>query len=233
MQNLTPWWQESAETSKPHATGVGQTMLILIWIRSRSLDPFLVWLLAALLTLPATSSAESLHRQGAGPWSLTGLVGQWDDSQLVDMVTLRGGDWRSSYLRGVVLGYQLTDWWKDTVWELEGQLHKHSGLQSNWEANGAIVLLWTRFPWNEVVNTTASIGQGMSLATQRPEVERFGENNDTRELLHYLHLEMAISAPSWKHLSIVGRIHHRSGVFGLYGVSGGSNFLTTGLRYRF
>ena len=52
------------------------------------------------------------------------------------------------------------------------------------------------------------------------------------QLLNYLAFEVeAALSPQW---SLVGRIHHRSGVFGLYnGVREGSNAYLLGLRHRF
>jgi hypothetical protein len=52
------------------------------------------------------------------------------------------------------------------------------------------------------------------------------------QLLNYLAFELeAAVSPQW---SLVGRIHHRSGVFGVYnGVKEGSNGYLLGLRYRF
>jgi len=50
-------------------------------------------------------------------------------------------------------------------------------------------------------------------------------------LLHYLLLEATFGPPNspW---SVVTRIHHRSGIFGLFSHSG-SNVISAGVRYRF
>ncbi len=193
--------------------------------------------LAALLLVPQTAGASitptapdlgAAAYRNAGPWSVTSLVGIHDDTPFLHILSFRGGNIKPSYIGGLILGRTITTWRDDWVWEWEAQVFQHSGLQSNAEANAAIVLHWTRFPWDEGLDTTVSFGQGMSLATERPPIE-----DETRALLHYMHAEIAFRPPAWKQISIVTRLHHRSGAFGLYGVSGGSNFLTAGLRYRF
>jgi hypothetical protein len=47
-------------------------------------------------------------------------------------------------------------------------------------------------------------------------------------------VELAFAPPSQPNWSVFLRVHHRSGVHGLFnGVSGGSNFLALGVRYGF
>ncbi|MCB4429005.1 DUF3769 domain-containing protein [Synechococcus sp. MU1643] len=84
--------------------------------------------------------------------------------------------------------------------------------------------LWVQ-PW-----LSFSVIEGVSYNTDVSLYEKtFRENNS--QLLNYLGFE--VEAALSPDLSLVGRIHHRSGVFGLYnGVSGGSNGYLLGLRYR-
>jgi hypothetical protein len=73
--------------------------------------------------------------------------------------------------------------------------------------------------------------EGVSLLSQPSNYEKtFRENYSV--FLNYLAFEVeALVNPQ---LSIVGRIHHRSGAYGVYfGVSEGSNAYLLGLRYRF
>jgi hypothetical protein len=84
--------------------------------------------------------------------------------------------------------------------------------------------LWLQ-PWLNVYFV-----EGVSLLSQNSNYERtFRENYNT--FLNYLAFEVeALVSPQW---SAVGRIHHRSGAYGLYsGVSEGSNAYLVGLRYR-
>ena len=200
---------------------------------SQGWRPWLLTLLLAAFAAPALAS-EPVH-QGTGPWSLTALAGKEDDARFADILTAQESDVGSSKIAGVVVGYRLDQdrfdliWTNDALtWELEGQLYRHRGAQDHWEANAALVVHWNRFPWDATVPTTVSFGQGLSLASERPAIEE-----DTRRLLHYMHAEVTVRGNNWEHLSVVARLHHRSGAFGLYGTSGGSNFITAGLRYRF
>ena len=84
--------------------------------------------------------------------------------------------------------------------------------------------IWLQ-PW-----LSFSVLEGISFNTNLSLYEKTFRKNYT-QLLNYLgvELEAAISSD----LSVVGRIHHRSGVFGTYGgVSEGSNAYLLGLRYR-
>lgn len=161
-------------------------------------------------------------------WSITAMVGQNDDSRFLDIVALDGGNLRASYMGGLILARELGEWRRGTIWEAEAQAYRHWGRQSLWEGNLAVAVRWTRFPWDSVVDTSVAFGQGVSLASERPPVEK-----NTREFLHYMHVEVEFSPPTNDRLGVVGRVHHRSGAFGLYGVAGGSNFLNLGLRYRY
>ena len=84
--------------------------------------------------------------------------------------------------------------------------------------------LWVQ-PW-----LSFSVVEGISFYTDVSLYEKtFREKSS--QLLNYLGFE--VEAAVSPDLSLVGRIHHRSGVFGLFdGVSGGSNGYLLGLRYR-
>ncbi len=183
-----------------------------------------------LLPVSGLFAAEATPRDtDTAPWAVTGLVGRHDDSRFLEILALEGGQWRSSYLAGGILARELDEWRRGGLaWEAELQLFRHTGDQSLWEGVAAVNMRWTRFPWNRVLDTSAGFGQGVSVASERPPVEE-----DTRRLLHYMHVEVEVRPPGAEHVSLVSRLHHRSGAFGLYGTEGGSNFLTLGLRYRF
>ncbi|QIT54282.1 hypothetical protein HC341_03040 [Aquisalimonas sp. 2447] len=181
-------------------------------------------LLLALLLAPLSSKAAATET----PWSVTALAGQFDDSRFLDILAADGGETGPSYMGAAILGRHLGHGWDGVVWEGEAQLVRHWGKQSHWEKNAALVVYWTRFPWNHWLDTRISFAQGLSRATRRPPLEE-----NTRRLLHYMHADISFSPPGNPRWSLVTRLHHRSGVFGLYGTEGGSNFLTAGLRYRF
>ena len=64
--------------------------------------------------------------------------------------------------------------------------------------------------------------------------ETFGVDYETSNLLNYLMFELTLSLPGNQPWSLVGRIHHRSSIFGLMADSqSGSNTLCIGLQYDF
>ncbi len=98
--------------------------------------------------------------------------------------------------------------------------------------NAAVNHRWNVFPWDHRVDTSLAIGNGLSWATSTPELEEKFEAEGTERLLYYLNLEATFSPPSTDRWAIILRIHHRSGVFGLFGVDGGSNTLSLGMRFN-
>ena len=89
---------------------------------------------------------------------------------------------------------------------------------------GLMLRLWVR-PWLNV-----GFEEGLSLLTNLSAYESTYREESAR-FLNYLAFELeALVTPEW---SVVGRIHHRSGAFGLYNdVTEGSNAYLVGLRYR-
>lgn len=212
--------------------------------------------IAAFTTGPASASPASLVRAGAFAfallvmglpaavaderfdqnhiwdehWSITAFVGRFDDSRFGEVISLRGWNFEDSYLGGVALNRRVATSFDDRLhWEVDGSLYRHWGEQSHWEANAAVVARWTDFPWDDYVNTSFAFGQGLSYATRRPAVE----GDDTRRFLNHLLVELETAPPGGSPVSLVTRVHHRSGAFGLYGTSAGSDFVSLGLRYRF
>ena len=59
--------------------------------------------------------------------------------------------------------------------------------------------------------TTFAVGEGISYATEVPELEP-GEG--ASQWLNYLLFEVTFALPKYPEWAIVGRIHHRSGFFG-------------------
>jgi hypothetical protein len=181
--------------------------------------------LLALLTLaPATAAAAEKE------WAVTLLGGQYSGSRLLEL----GGkfDFKDSYTAGLALSYQFVDWGPHMRWELEGQMLKHFGEQEHVEFAGSINARWITFPWDRYLDTSVAIGGGLSVASEVPVLEKNDPtNSNAATLLHYLLIEAAFGLPD-SNWSLVARVHHRSGIFGLFSHSG-SNVLALGLRYRF
>ena len=149
------------------------------------------------------------------------------------------GDWinsnhtfQDSYQAGIGINHRLWKGGKSAL-EAEAMVMNHSGDQSYTELNAMLVFRWLRFPWDEHIDTSFAVGEGLSYADAIPDIERFYHTN-TNRLLNFILLELEFSlrdSPGW---GMVFRWHHRSGAFGLFNeVKGASDFLVWGLRYHY
>jgi hypothetical protein len=139
----------------------------------------------------------------------------------------------SYYFIALAVSRRIYSFTKHLDLELEGQGVKHMGNQHHWEFNGLFTLRWLTFPWNKYIDTTFAIGDGLSYATKTPELEA-EEHDNTSLFLNYLMLELTFALPETPKWSLVVRLHHRSGIRGLFdGVEGASNALGMGLKYKF
>jgi hypothetical protein len=172
-----------------------------------------------------------------GQRALTAYVGAYSDNSLPEeILPLRVIQMEHSRLATLAYAETLHSFWQDHGrWEWEVQGVKHWGFQSHWEFNALVALRWRSFPWNELVRTSFAIGNGLSWATEVPALELASHTNEgATQLLNYLLLEWTLGLPSLLEWDLVLRIHHRSGIYGLFdGVNGGSNVLALGLKYRF
>jgi hypothetical protein len=120
--------------------------------------------------------------------------------------------------------------------ELETQLVQHFGDQRNFEFNPIVFIArWKQFPWNETMPTTFAIGDGISIASEKPklEVKRRG-SHDTSQTLNYVMAEATFSHPCYRQWAFVLRYHHRSGMFGTFnGVHDASTAFAAGVKYWF
>lgn len=125
---------------------------------------------------------------------------------------------------------------KKLGFELETQLVQHFGDQRNFEFNPIVFIArWKQFPWNNTVPTTFAIGDGISIASEKPklEVKRRGRH-DTSQTLNYVMAEATFSHPCYRQWAFVLRYHHRSGLFGAFnGVHDASTAFAAGVKYWF
>jgi hypothetical protein len=182
---------------------------------------------AVVALLPLASAPEASAEK---EWAVTLLGGQYSGSKLLELGARL--EFKDSYTAGLAVSYQFVDWGPHIRWELEGQMLKHFGEQEHVEFASTINARWITFPWNRYLETSVAIGGGLSVTSEVPVLEKRDPNNsDAATLLHYLLIEAAIGLPN-SNWSLVGRVHHRSGIFGLFSHSG-SNVLAIGVRYRF
>jgi hypothetical protein len=143
-------------------------------------------------------------------------------------------DLDSSYsLLTLVVSRKCTSYKQCIDFGFEGQIVKHFGNQDHVELNGVFVSRWLPFPWDQILDTSIAVGEGISFATEIPEWEK-QRHSHASQLLNYLLFELSFSLPSFPKWGLIARIHHRSGVLGLFNhVHGASNALGLGLSYTF
>ncbi len=171
------------------------------------------------------------------PYALTIYGGQSITSDFTSIFySPHRADFENTYLATLALSARVASLTDHLALELEAAVGRRFGDAELWEFHTALFLRWDDFPWNDTVYTTVGLGLfGPSYATEISETELDKSGNDKgSKLLNYFAPEITISPPDNRDLALIVRLHHRSGVFGLFnGVSGGSNFLVFGLRHRF
>lgn len=198
------------------------------------------WLALSLATVLISGAAGSGAANAATERHVTTFAGVYSPNRFLEILQVQQASVHlepSASLFVLGLAQVVGHWGEHLQWEVEGQLGQHAGRQTHQEVSLVLIARWTRFPWDGFVDTRFAFGQGVSLSSQVPPLEpRTGvdEDEESQRFLNYLLVEAEFSSPSSSPWSAVVRVHHRSGVFGLYGgVDGGSNYVGVGLRRRF
>lgn len=188
----------------------------------------------------AVASAQSRERA----WHVTGYVSRWVNTDLLDVParTITGNlsfsdtNFAGAALsRVVVPSFTIPLPFTDIAFrgnriELEGQVLRHFGGQSHWEGTLALMLRTGQIPLAGGLSVNLAVGEGLSYASERPRFEGAVDVRPTR-FLNYLVFETEFSHESMPGVSLVARLHHRSGVFGLIAPrKSGSNFIGAGIR---
>jgi hypothetical protein len=186
--------------------------------------------------LPLGGGVVACHAAGEADigknkdYAVTVYYGQLTDNDWQDALLPGAGNLVDSHLAVAALSKTIRRAESlPMTFELEGQVARHFGKQDNWELNLLTAGRWHRFPWHDLVRTTAAFGLGPSYATSTPKYE-VEMNGTSKRLLAYWYLEVTAGPPDadW---SVSFRLHHRSTAFGLFGKDGGYNALAVGLRY--
>ncbi len=175
------------------------------------------------------------------PWAITFWGGQMTDAKFGETF-LFDGLFREEYLLGLGLHKRIyrngpfaieleTDFFRHIANEQVGGRFNQDIPNSTTSGQkfGEIVLgiaarVWVR-PW-----LSFALIEGVSYNTDFSNYERTYRDKYAK-LLNYLGLEL--EAELSERLSLIGRIHHRSGAYGIYsGVKEGSNAYLLGLRYH-
>jgi|GEM_PF-5180354 len=86
---------------------------------------------------------------------------------------------------------------------------------------------WDLFPWDDYIDTSASVGVGLSYTTKEADLDESGE-----KLMASMIFELEFAVPEDERWSFYTRLHHRSSAYGTFSDGGGSNFPSIGLRFR-
>ena len=196
-----------------------------------------------------TAGSETVRRPNANdaldatPWSVMAFKG-WSNYHTLGRTVRFIWDYVGEDVYGVDVAYTISPetgfgrFWDRilaTRFQLGGNLNARAQESGVWipELSAYFALRWRRLPWNHIVATSFSIGEGLSYAARVPDSEIITtEIGGTSRLLNYLMLEMTLAVPSLPYLQLVGRIHHRSGMFGVFGDAqeSGSNAVGLGIR---
>lgn len=178
-------------------------------------------MVSAIIPIPARASN-----------SVAVYFGPASPTPLVEMLRLRRFEIEPFYLLTAAYNHGL---WTDgrlVAFEAEGQLTKHFERWNLFSTNAALMFRWLKMPWDSAIDGSFAFGSGISYASGTLDVEA-KHLEKTSRFLNYLVMELTFAIGKESPWESLIRIHHRSGVFGLYGdVVGGSDYLCVGLRYR-
>ena len=198
--------------------------------------------LTTLLALAAglvVSAAQGETQERSGHLSLYGA--KWVHDNLLGIAAkaaARRLDFRDQYFASLAYSQVLIrdmpllgTGWSGGSLELEGQIVRHFGTMTHPEATAAIV--W-RSPDATLGATSVNfaVGKGLSYAFGTPHKEGMRRDREVQRLMSYLSFELELSHAALPNLSLVPRLHHRSGAYGLVGPRGdGANYIGLGLRF--
>jgi hypothetical protein len=167
------------------------------------------------------------------PWSLMIYQGFGTSTDLGQtlLFDIKSED---SLFTGLVANRKMFSFWRYFTFELEGQVLRHYRKQEHWEYNGLFVIRFHPFLLDPTIDIEFAAGEGLSYANHIPVIEDEQHPDAASRFLNYLFFEVSFTHVQHREWSLVTRIHHRSGAFGLFnGTRGGSNFLALGLRHHF
>ncbi len=132
----------------------------------------------------------------------------------------------------ITFGRKLADYGRFLSLEPEMGAGRRFGDADEYEIWGALYLRWNPFIWDHIVDTSIAISTGVSYATDNNELEEDRAKSNAT-WLHYFSPEITLAPPGDSSMFFVLRLHHRSGAGGVFGESGGFQYLMFGLRVHF
>jgi len=207
--------------------------------RAAHRSPLCQWLLAAALVGEPAAAQTSERR-----WYATGYLSRWVNADLLEVPeraatgNLHFSDANFAGIglsRVIVPSFTIPLPFTDAALrgnriEIEGQVLRHFGGQDHWESTLALMFRTGQIPLAGGLSLNFAVGEGLSYASARPRFEGAINVRPTRTL-NYLAFEAEFAHSSMPGVSLVARLHHRSGVFGLIAPQkSGSNFVGAGIR---
>ncbi|WP_396624814.1 hypothetical protein [Luteitalea sp.] len=192
----------------------------------------------AASTTPPPVGPDATPSRLRPQWAVSVYTGWLTDDNIAPVLQFRATRFDNK-LFAVAVSRRQARLWKDMEWGFEGQLAKHfdgEGVlrQDHWELNGLSTSTWNRFPWDRKLDTSLTLGAGVSWASEVPPFEIYWKGQ-SRQLMAYLLFETTVSLPSHPHWGAMLRVHHRSSAYGLFAndMKGASNAFTFGGKYMF
>jgi hypothetical protein len=192
--------------------------------------------LAAMLLLIGAAPAAAERN-----WHGTLYGAKWVHENLGD-VFWRGArndlEWWDQYFVGVGLSRVLLQDFSFPInaigrgsIELEGTYVYHFGEMEHPEITGALLWRTPDLALFGPLSVNAAAGKGLSYAFKAPSLETEQSNHSAQRLMTFLAFELEFQHASMPNMSLVPRLHHRSGMYGVVGPRGdGSNYVGLGLR---
>jgi len=191
----------------------------------------LISLLLSSLTYAFADDVKNENKTPEHKWFLTVFGGPAVQPNLENVAIFNMRVEDDTYIGVAALA---REFWRYENWisfEVEGQVGKYFGDEHQWQFSGLIIGRWHRFPWENYVDTSFAVGDGLSYNTETSKIEK-EDDEEAGKWLNYLMFELTLGLPEYPRWDLVYRIHHRSSIGQRIG-AGASNFAAFGIKYSF
>lgn len=174
----------------------------------------------------------------SGDCLVTAAFGRYVETNMTDIffeLELLPWDWDYGDINFASLTFarKVADYGRFLSFEPEVGAGRRFGDADEYEFWGALYMRWNPFFWDHIVDTSVAVSIGVSWATDSNPEEENRVDSKNISFLHYFSPEITLAPPGESSYSFVIRLHHRSGAGGLFGESGGFQYLMFGLRAHF
>ena len=196
---------------------------------------FRLWLPVFFALAAQPQQARAADSWWDDGWAVTAFAGVLSVEESSDIWLHGDFELADGTLVGVGLSKRLFSVGRDLDFELELQSVKHFGGQNDFEFNLPLIVRWNTFPWDSFIDTSVAFGDGLSIATETPDLEKARYGGDkSGAALNFVMVELTLALPEHPNIQFVSRFQHRSGAFGLINnTSDASTAFVWGLKFRF